>query len=94
MEVFYASKPEKYLYMKRPDSTYADVWLRNNIQSYTNDMGENGYTADENYILTELTEQEVADQFDTLFLVANHSTPTIEDRISALEDAVLSLGGE
>lgn len=53
-------------YMPLPDGT-ADVWLRKNIEAVTGEEGETYYEADEVYLRTELSLEEVQDKFDDVF---------------------------
>lgn len=97
MLVYYDNKPEKVKYEKLPDGT-ANVYLRQNIkqidQIQTNADGKETavkvWTADEKNIQTTLTEAQVEARFDTLILDGD-STPTMNQRIAALEDAVSAL---
>lgn len=97
MLVYYDNKPEKVKYEKLPDGT-ANVYLRQNIkqidQTQTNADGNettvNVWTADEKNIQTTLTEAQVEAQFDTLVL-GGDSTPTLAQRVAALEDAISAL---
>ena len=97
MLVYYDSEPEKIKYEALPDGT-ANVYLRQNIkqidQTQTNADGNettvNVWTADEKNIQTTLTDAQVEAQFDTLVLDGD-STPTMAQRIAALEDAVSAL---
>ncbi|MCD7886733.1 MAG: hypothetical protein LUG44_03840 [Clostridiales bacterium] len=63
--VSYSQQPEAIQYMPLPDGS-ADVWLRRNI---TQVDGEDawGWEAEETYIHTDLTRDEVAANFDALF---------------------------
>lgn len=97
MLVYYDNKPEKVKYEKLPDGT-ANVYLRKNIKQIdriqTNADGKETavkvWTADEKNIQTTLTEAQVEARFDTLILDGD-STPTMNQRIAALEDAVSAL---
>ena len=97
MLVYYDNKPEKVKYEKLPDGT-ANVYLRQNIKQIdriqTNADGKETavkvWTADEKNIQTTLTEAQVEARFDTLILDGD-STPTMNQRIAALEDAVSAL---
>ena len=100
MKVFYTEMPERITYMLQEDG-HADVWLRKNITQYSHDELEDakssGYYADEVYINTKLTYDQVDEQFDDLF---EHGAPeieevTLEERVDALEGVILELlGGE
>lgn len=97
MLVYYDSEPEKIKYEALPDGT-ANVYLRQNIKQVDHtQIGTDGtetavkvWTADEKNIQTTLTEAQVEARFDTLILDGD-STPTMNQRIAALEDAVSAL---
>ena len=97
MLVYYDSEPEKIKYEALPDST-ANVYLRQNIKQVDHtQIGTDGtettakvWTADEKNIQTTLTEVQVEAQFDTLILDGD-STPTLTQRVAALEDAISAL---
>lgn len=83
MIVNYDSKPETVQYMKLPNG-HADVWLRRNIQQEENDEGV-FWSADEKYIRTGLTLDEVNAQFDALFDAEPETPLTDPERIAQLE---------
>ena len=83
MIVNYDSKPEAVLYMKLPNGQ-ADVWLRRNIQQEESDEGV-FWSADEKYIRTGLTLDEVNAQFDALFDAEPVTPLTDSERIAQLE---------
>ena len=83
MIVNYDSKPETVQYMKLPNGK-ADVWLRKNIQQEENDEGV-FWSADEKYIRTGLTLDEVNAQFDALFDAEPVTPLTDSERIAQLE---------
>ena len=97
MLVYYDSEPEKIKYEALPDGT-ANVYLRQYIKQVDHtQIGTDGtettakvWAADEKNIQTTLTEVQVEAQFDTLILDGD-STPTLTQRIAALEDAVSAL---
>lgn len=97
MLVYYDEEPQKIKYEVLPDGT-ANVYLRQNIaqvdQTRTAADGTETavkvWTADEKNIQTMLTEAQVEARFDTLILDGD-STPTMNQRIAALEDAVSAL---
>ena len=100
MKVFYTEIPEKIKYMLQKDG-HADVWLRKNITKYSHDELEDtkssGYFADEVYINTRLSYDQVDEQFDDLFENGSivYEDVTIEERVDAIEEAILELlGGE
>lgn len=67
MKAYFTSKPDALLYMPLPDSTKADAWLRKNIQETTDEEGNHMWEADEVYIRTTMTRQQVEDHFDEIF---------------------------
>lgn len=97
MKTYSKEKPEKIKYSVLTGTGKAHVCLRKNIQQETVEQhdAENGTTeytqwvADEKQIFTTLSESDVEKQFDSLFLSADIPKPTIEERLSALEDAIM-----
>ena len=83
MIVNYDSKPGTVQYMKLPNGQ-ADVWLRRNIQQEESDEGV-FWSADEKYIRTGLTLDEVNAQFDALFDAEPETPLTDSERIAQLE---------
>ena len=83
MIVNYDSKPETVQYMKLPNGQ-ADVWLRINIHQEESDEGV-FWSADEKYIRTGLTLDEVNAQFDALFDAEPVTPLTDSERIAQLE---------
>ena len=69
--------------MKLPNRQ-ADVWLRRNIQQEESDEGI-FWSADEKYIRTGLTLDEVNAQFDALFDAEPETPLTDSERIAQLE---------
>lgn len=69
--------------MKLPNGQ-ADVWLRRNIQQEESDEGV-FWSADEKYIRTGLTLDEVNAQFDALFDAEPETPLTDSERIAQLE---------
>ena len=69
--------------MKLPNGQ-ADVWLRRNIQQEESDEGV-FWSADEKYIRTDLTLDEVNAQFDALFDAEPVTPLTDSERIAQLE---------
>lgn len=83
MIVNYDSKPEAVLYMKLPNGL-ADVWLRRNVQQEESEDCVS-WSADEKYIRTGLTLDEVNEQFDALFDAEPEKVLTEAERIAQLE---------
>ena len=69
--------------MKLPNGQ-ADVWLRRNVQQEESDEGV-FWSADEKYIRTGLTLDEVNAQFDSLFDAEPETPLTDSERIAQLE---------
>ena len=95
MKVYYDSKPDAILYQPLPDGT-ANVYLRKNIaqaerSTFNQDQEEKMtvWTADEKNTQTELSKEDVEANFDQLFLTADFPAPTLEERITALEQAIM-----
>lgn len=84
------TEPSKLLFMPLPDGT-ADVWLRKNIRSAENVEGDETVTsweAEETYINTSMSHDEVLADFDNLFdngLPRDVVEPSETERLSALE---------
>lgn len=94
MKVYYDTEPEKILYQPLPDGT-ANVYLRKNIaqaerSTFNQDQEEKQivWTADEKNIQTELSKDDVEANFDQLFLTADFSEPTLEERVTVLESVI------
>lgn len=69
MKTFYSDKPESILYMKQANGI-ADVWLRKHIEPYEVEEGEivsTGWQADEKYIQTTASYDEVVVNFDYFY---------------------------
>ncbi|MBQ8132410.1 MAG: hypothetical protein IJ193_07965 [Bacilli bacterium] len=85
--------------MTRPDSLLHDVWLRKNIEEVeveeedTDDKGETiivkkkYWEADEVYLLTDKTEQEIEADFDNIYYESGPQ-PTVEERLDVLEGVI------
>ena len=81
--VHFMSEPARIMYMPLPDG-YADVWLRKNIRSETDD---DGTVADEVYLRTSISRADVESDFDRFFKTERTSA----QRLDALETAVSDL---
>lgn len=97
MKVYYDSKPDAILYQPLPDGT-ANVYLRKNIEqaersTFNEDKEEKMtvWTADEKQVVTTMTKDEVTANFDSLFLSAGVPTPTLKERVIALERAIMEV---
>ena len=78
--VQFSEQPERILYMKNKGK--ADVWLRKNITEVTTEEGTL-WEADEVYVSTYLSREEIAQQFDSYF---EEEIPiTVEDLAEALD---------
>lgn len=91
--VYYNTEPEAIQYMVLPNGE-ADVWLRQNITEVTTE-DEWGWTAEETYVHTDLSRDEVVANFDALFdgsytteTEESDDTDTVDARLTALEEAV------
>ena len=106
MQAYYTSEPEALTYMKLPDGN-ADVWLRKNIEESTQeteDGTQSVWTCDEVSFRTTLSKTEIEDDFDTIFENGGTTTdedtgeesvdtPTLAERVAALEEALIEIGG-
>ncbi len=104
MRAVYPQQPDEITYMELPNGQ-ADVWLRKDIQLTTEDddgydpLGET-WECDEVSFRTSLSEEEVTENFDTIFEnggpVIDEETEeevadgiTLADRVEALEESQL-----
>lgn len=98
MKAFYNQEPGAISYMQLPDGR-ADVWLRKNIIETTDEEGNAIWQADEVYFRTDQDQESIMEAFETLFAnggetktsEAPASQPTIEDRLDAVEAAIMEL---
>lgn len=97
MKVYYDSKPDAILYQPLPDGT-ANVYLRKNIEQAERSTFNEGkeekmtvWTADEKQVVTTMTKDEVTANLDSLFLSADIPTPTLKERVIALERAIMEV---
>lgn len=86
--------PPKVTYQKVNDNK-AFVMLRKNIKKVTETMyGENGeqttemYQYNEKQFYTKLSEKEVNEQFDSLYLTADVPAPSITEQINNISDVL------
>lgn len=99
MKVYYSEEPQKIKYEPLPDGT-ANVYLRKDIKQEEIDATEPSgeekkmrvWTAEEANFRTGLTEVDVNNHFDDLFFQAGKK-PTLEERVSALEDFAVAMAG-
>ena len=101
-KAYYTNAPENISYMALPNGS-ADVWLRENITQGEDEAGESCWVVDEVYFRTTLTEEEVTENFDTLFAnggpVVDEETGeeviseelTIAERMDAAEEGIVEL---
>ena len=97
--VFFNERPIELLYAALPDGK-ADVWIRRNIREFAADEDADGETvtvtswvADEAYMRTKLSREEVEANIDGAFGIASawqqgddeEAYPTDDERISTLE---------
>ena len=105
-KAIFTTKPAAIQYMALPDRPEADVWLRKNVEQFTQDEpGPDGQTAqgtywraDEVYFRAEITAADVSQRFDELFETPPvpppvYDPPTELERIEALEAGMLELAG-
>lgn len=84
--VHFMSEPARIMYMPLPDG-YADVWLRKNIRSETDDDGTvGGWVADEVYLHTDKSRADVESDFDSFFATERTSAQRIEELEAAISD--------
>lgn len=81
-KTWYSQEPEKILYMPQKNGS-AQAWLRKDIESYKDEEGNESYTANEVYIETRLTKEEIEAQFDSYFY--EEPVTTIEDLVEAID---------
>ena len=99
-KAFYTERPESIKYMLLPSGD-ADLWMRKNIiEIIDNETYMISYEADETYMITSATEEEIAANFDMWYEVSAswqvpkpQEPPKDAERISALETLVLQIGG-
>lgn len=84
-----AVQPEEVVYMALPDGS-ADVWLHRNAEQTTDEDGT-VWEAEEVYIRTSLSEEEVKDQFDAIF--ENPDAFMIEEAMATLEETTGETSG-
>lgn len=91
-KAFYTQRPDSIKYMRLPSGD-ADLWMRKNItETVDSETGVVSYEADEVYMLTSATEQEIAADFNAWYNTAAswqaptpQKPPTEGERIAALE---------
>lgn len=96
---FGTTKPDPIKFMTRPDSLLHDVWLRKNIEEVeveeeeTDDKGKaiivkkKYWEADEVYLLTDKTVQEIEADFDNIYYESGPQ-PTVEERLDIIEGVI------
>lgn len=96
-KAYFTERPDSIKYMVLPSADTADLWLRKNIAEVTDpETGAVSYEADEAYMRTKATEEEITASFNAWYETATAWEPTVppkkpntqEERIAALEDAV------
>lgn len=98
MQKSYSPKPHNMVdYYKLPNG-YADVFMRKNEQTETDEEGNTLYVADEVYFqIKGVSKEQIEDNFEYMWQDAQikSNAPTAEERLEALETAVLDmiLGG-
>lgn len=95
-KVFYSEKPEKILYMAKPNGL-ADVWLRGNIVNETSNEGGEEYqvwVADETFLAnTALSKEEIEGNFFSLFVDATGTKIALTKAIQDYMDATVQTRG-
>lgn len=95
-------EPKTIDYVLLPNN-FCDVWLRKNIESYTDDEGNKGFKADEAYARIVVNKNDIENNFDQWFEIVKSWKPsqptkekTLLDRVAELEELFLmnSLKGE
>lgn len=98
-KAYFTERPESIKFMPLPSGD-ADLWLRKNIAEITDpETGNMSYKADEAYMRTSATEDEISSDFDTWFETASAWQPFIpkskpdtqEQRIKALTEELKAL---
>lgn len=96
----FTTKPEKILFENHKGGNR--VWLRANIKKEKDNEGDIFYSSDEVYFETATTKEDILANFNQYFDYGTTwekpKEPTIEERLSAIEEATLylvnTLGGE
>lgn len=92
-KAYFTTKPNKVMFENHEQGN--KVWLRNNIKKCTNEDGDVFYECDEVYFETGATQEEITNNFNQYFSYGTSwekpKEPTIEERLSAIEEATLYL---
>lgn len=97
MQKTYSNSPlERIAYFGRGEGKKADVYLRENIEEITVPAKEDGeertkWCADEVHIKTTLPEEEVAENFDELWVRAEVEGKSIEERLDECDELIGAL---
>lgn len=90
----FSEKPTTIVYEEHDSNR---VWLRKDIKKVKDEDGNISYQANEVYFETSATKEEVETDFDKYFEFGktweNPTSPTLEERVKDLEDALSVLMG-
>ena len=89
MKVYYSERPDEMRYCKLKSGN-ADVWIRKNIKEVETEEGVQ-WEADEVYLNTQETLEEVTTRKDQIFDEASAEIATVSERLEAIEEAITVL---
>ena len=81
-KTFYSEEPDRIAYYPQKDGS-AEVYLRQNIAQEPDGEGGTVWTADEVFLRTHLSREDIEEQFETYF--EENIETTIEDLAEAIE---------
>lgn len=81
-KAFYSEKPDRIAYYPQKDGS-AEAYLRQNIAQEPDEEGGMVWTADEVFLRTHLSEEDIEEQFESYF--EENLVTTIEDLAEAIE---------
>lgn len=94
-KAFFGELPQSVVFEKHDDGNW--VWMRKNIEEVEDEEGNIQYSCDEVFFKTGATREEIVEQFDAYYFFGTtwveEKEPTIEDRISAVEELLLEIIG-
>ena len=92
-KAYFTFKPSKILFENKEGGNR--IWLRSNIKKEEDQEGNIQYSCDEAYFESRADETEVLNNFNEYFKYASSwevpKEPTLEERLSAIEEATLYL---
>ena len=95
MQKVYATEPLERVWYRARKGKKSEVYLRENIHKVEIETPEGEtctqYAADEVFLLTSLTKEQVEEQFDELWVQAETANKSDKERIAELEDLVGAL---